>query len=280
MNALLETQGENLLNSLISAISGWVINTGIKIVISLLVLTVFFRIIKRIARKIAKAGEKEKYDKTIMKTASYAFSIGAKTLIIVSIVGYLGIDTSGITALIASLGVCIGLAVNGAVSNLAGGVIILVTRPFKVDDYIEAQGVSGTVEDIHMICTKIRTPDNKVIYIPNGSLINGNVINYSEKDTRRVDLKFDISYDSDYEKAKSLITDIVTSHKLTLADPEPFIRMSEHGESAIVITARAWVNKDDYWTVHFDLLESVKKAFDENGIEVPYNQLDVHVKNS
>ena len=280
MNALLETQGENLLNSLISALSGWVINTGIKIVISLFVLTVFFRIIKRIARKIAKAGEKEKYDKTIMKTASYAFSIGAKTLVIVSIVGYLGIDTSGITALIASLGVCIGLAVNGAVSNLAGGVIILITRPFKVDDYIEAQGVSGTVEDIHMICTKIRTPDNKVIYIPNGSLINGNVINYSEKDTRRVEVKFDISYESDYEKAKALITDIVTSHKLTLADPKPFIRMSEHGDSAIVITARAWVNKDDYWTVHFDLLESVKKAFDENGIEVPYNQIDVHVKNS
>lgn len=280
MNALLTTEGEGLLNSFISALSGWVINTGIKIVIALVILTVSFRIIKRIARRIAKAGEKEKYDKTIMKTASYAFSIAAKTLVLVSLIGYLGIDTSGITALIASLGVCVGLAVNGAVSNLAGGVILLVTRPFKVDDYIEAQDVSGTVEDIHMTCTKIRTPDNKVIYIPNGSLANGNIINYTEKDTRRVDVKFDISYESDYEKAKSLITDIVTAHPLTLDDPEPFVRMSEHGDNAIVITARVWVKNADYWTVNFDLLESVKQAFDENGIEVPYNQLDVHVKNA
>ena len=224
--------------------------------------------------------QNEKYDKTIMKTLSYLFSIGAKTLVLVCLIGYLGIDTSGITALIASLGVCIGLAVNGAVSNLAGGVIILVTRPFRVDDYIEAQDVSGTVEDIHMICTKIRTPDNKIIYVPNGALANGNIINYSEKDTRRLDLKFYIGYDSDYEKAKSLVWDIVTSHELALADPVPFVRMTEHADSAIIITARVWTKSGDYWTVNFDVLEAVKKAFDENGIEIPFNQLDVHVKNN
>ncbi len=280
MNALLSTDGSNWIDTAISSISGWVFNTGIKIVISLVVLLISFRIIKRITRKIAKKCDNEKYDKTIMKTLAYAFSIGAKTLVLVSIIGYLGIDTSGITALIASLGVCIGLAVNGAVSNLAGGVVILVTRPFKVDDYIEAQGVSGTVEDIHMICTKLRTPDNKVVYVPNGTLANGNIVNYSEKPTRRLELKFSISYESDYEKAKQIVWDVVTSHELVLEDPTPFVRMTEHADSAITITARVWTKNSDYWTVNFDLLESVKKALDENGIEIPYNQLDVHVKNN
>lgn len=279
MNVLLSTDSSHWLDAAISAVSGWVLNTGIKIIISLVILLISFRIIKRITRRITKKCEDGKYDKTIMKTLAYVFSIGAKTLVLVCLIGYLGIDTSGITALIASLGVCIGLAVNGAVSNLAGGVIILVTRPFKVDDYIEAQGVSGTVEDIHMICTKLRTPDNKVVYIPNGILSNGNIINYSEKDTRRVEVKFDISYDSDYNKAKQLIWDIVTAHELTLDDPAPFVRMTEHGDSAIVITARAWVKSSDYWTVNFDLLESVKESLEKNGIEIPYNQLDVHVKN-
>lgn len=279
MNALLKTNGSEMLDSAISAIASWVLNTGMKIIISLVLLFISFRIIKKITRKIAKKGESEKYDKTIMKTLAYAFSISAKTLVLVCLIGYLGIDTSGITALITSLGVCFGLAVNGAVANLAGGVIILVTRPFRVDDYIEAQGVSGTVEDIHMICTKIRTPDNKIIYVPNGELANGNIINYSEKDTRRVEVKFDISYDSDYNKAKQLIWDIVTSHELTLDDPAPFVRMTEHGDHSIIITVRAWVKSSDYWTLNFDLLEAVKVAFEENGIEVPYNQLDVHVKN-
>ena len=279
MNALLNTDSSHWLDAAINALSSWVLNTGIKILVSLIVLTISFRIIKKIARKITKKGEGGKYDKTITKTLAYAFSIAAKTIVIVSIIGYLGIDTSGITALIASLGVCIGLAVNGAVSNLAGGVIILVTRPFKVDDYIEAQGISGTVEDIHMICTKIRTPDNKVIYVPNGSLANGNIINYTEKETRRLELKFSIAYDSDYEKAKALIWDVVTSHELVLSDPTPFVRMTEHADSAITVTARVWTKNSDYWNVNFDLLESVKKALDENGIEIPYNQLDVHVKN-
>lgn len=279
MNALLNTDGSYWLDSAISALSGWVLSTGIKIIVSLIVLMISFRIIKKLTRKITKKGENGKYDKTITKTLAYVFSIGAKTIVLVSIVGYLGIDTSGITALIASLGVCIGLAVNGAVSNLAGGVIILVTRPFKVDDFIEAQGVSGTVEDIHMICTKIRTTDNKVIYVPNGALANDNIINYSEKETRRLELKFAIAYNADYEKAKALVWNLVTSHELTLDTPAPFVRMTAHGESSITLTARAWTKSSDYWTVNFDLLEAVKKAFDENGIEIPYNQLDVHVKN-
>lgn len=280
MNHLLEIAAqESTLTKIVDTLVSWCLNTGLKVLIAIVLLIASFRIVTLISRKIEKNGNKDKYDKTMMRTLAYVFNVGAKIVIAVCLVGYVGIDTGGITALIASLGVGIGLAVNGALSNLAGGVLILVTRPFKIDDYIEAQGEAGTVEDIHMVCTKLRTPDNKVVYLPNGALSNGNIINYSEKDIRRVDFSFMISYDDDFEQAKALVTDILTSHPLSLADPEPMVRVSEHGESGVRITARVWVKSEDYWTVHFDVLENVKKKFDENGITIPYNQLEVRLKN-
>ena len=259
-------------------IAGQIVHIGIKLLIAAAILLITFKIIKVVCRKIEKAGEKKGTDKTVMKTTAYAIKIVLQVIVIVCLVGFLGIDTSAITALIASFGVCIGLAVNGALSNLAGGVLILLTRPFKVDDFIEAQGISGVVSDIHITNTKIITGDNKVIYVPNGTLANGNIINYSEKDTRRVDLEFSIGYTSDSEKAKAIIMDIFEKHELVLKDPAPFVRMAAHGASAIQIKARAWVNNADYWTVYFDVTEAVKAEFDKNGIEIPFDQLDVHIK--
>lgn len=280
MNFILETEStaSDTLTKIVDTVVSWCLNTGIKVLIALVVLLISFRVVTVISRKIAKKGDKDKYDKTVMKTLAYIFNIGMKVVIAICLVGYVGIDTSGLTALVASFGVCIGLAVNGALSNVAGGVLIIVTRPFKIDDFIEAQGVSGTVEDIHMVCTKLRTPDNKVVYLPNGALSTGNIVNYSEKDTRRVDFTFSIAYDADFEKAKAIVLGLLTEHELTLDDPAPFVRVSEHGASSINITARAWVKSGDYWTVNFDIIEGVKKAFDENGIEIPFDQLDVHVK--
>ncbi|MBQ2714363.1 MAG: mechanosensitive ion channel [Clostridia bacterium] len=259
---------------------GWLKTDGVKIVIALLILLVSFRVITLIARRIEKRAlnGKRHFDKTLTKTLLYLFKIVLKILVVVCLIGYLGIDTSGLTALIASLGVCVGLAVNGALSNLAGGVLLIITRPFKVDDYIEACGYSGTVEDIRITQTRLRTPDNKVVYVPNGSLSTSTIVNYSEKDLRRVDFTFSIAYSNDFEKAKSIILDIAKAHELVLTDPEPFVRVSEHGASSINIVARVWVKSADYWTVNFDMLESIKKAFDEQGIEIPYNQLDVHLK--
>ena len=265
---------EAILNSIVN----WATNTGIKIIIALIILLISFKIIKVVCRKIEKSGEKKNADKTLMKTAAYAVGIVLRVVVVVCLIGYLGIDTSAITALIASFGVCVGLAVNGTLSNLAGGVLILVTRPFKVDDFIEAQGISGKVADIHITNTKIITGDNKVIYVPNGSLANGNIVNYSEKDTRRADFEFSIAYSADCEKAKAIISEILDKHELVLKDPAPFVRMSEHGNSAIKIVARAWTNSADYWTVYFDVLESVKAEFDKNGIEIPFDQVDVHIK--
>lgn len=281
MSFLLETTVSEPWASLFDTLLSWCLSTGVKIIISLLILIISFRIINLISRRIEKRAKgDQKHDKTITKVLLYIGKVGAKIIIVTCLVGYLGIDTSGLTALVTSLGVCAGLAVNGALSNLAGGVIIIFTRPFKIDDYIEVEGcdIAGTVEDIQIVCTKLRTPDNKTIYVPNGTLSNSNIINYSEKDTRRVGFTFTISYDNDFERAKSLIMDICSSHELVLTDPAPFVRLSEHGQSGIVITARVWVKSDDYWTVHFDILEAVKKSFDEQGITIPYNQLDVHIK--
>ena len=253
---------------------------GLKIVIALVILVVSFRVVTILTRKIEKKliNGKPHLDKTLVSTLFYVLRIVVKSLIVVCLIGYLGIDTSGLTALFVSFGACVGLAVNGALSNLAGGVLIIVTRPFKIDDYIEAQGMSGTVEDIHITTTKLRTPDNKVVYIPNGPLSSGTIINYSEKELRRVDFNFSISYQNDFEKAKALVMDILNAHELVLKDPEPFVRVSSHADSSITVTARAWVKNADYWTVNFDVLESVKASFDASGIEIPYNQLDVHVK--
>ena len=284
MNTLLETPIPNAsetLGMLVDKLLNWCLDSGLKIIIALVLLFISFKIINLIARKIQKKlKNNDKFDKTLVKTLTNIGKIGLKIAIIVCLIGYLGIDTSGLTALVTSLGVCVGLAVNGALSNLAGGFLILFTRPFKVDDYIEVEstGIAGTVEDIQIVCTKICTPDNKMIYVPNGTLSNSNIINYSEKDTRRVDFTFSIAYDNDFEKAKAIILAVCESHSLVLDDPAPLVRMAEHGQSSINITARVWVKSGDYWTVKFDILESVKKAFDKSGISIPYNQLDVHVK--
>ena len=242
---------------------------------------VAFRIVTVVTRRLEKKliDGKAKVDKTLAHTLFYILRITLKLVIVVCLIGFLGIDTSGLTALIASLGVCVGLAVNGALANLAGGVMILITRPFKVDDFIEAQGHSGTVEDIRITSTRIRTSDNKVIYIPNGSLSSGTITNYSELDLRRVDFTFSIGYADDFEKAKKLILAECDKHELILKDPAPFVRVSAHSASSIDIVTRVWVNSANYWTVNFDMLENVKKSFDENGIEIPYNQVDVHIKN-
>ena len=270
---------QTALDNFLNAVIGWATTAGIKIVISVIILIISFKIINSISKRIQKSGDNGKFDKTLAKTFAYIFSIGLKCLVAICLVGYLGIDTSGLAAVVTSFGVCAGLALNGALSNFAGGVLIIVTRPFKVDDFIEALGYSGTVEEIRIVNTKLRTPDNKVIYLPNGSLSAAEIVNYSENDTRRLDFTFSISYNADFERAKALINEAFDKHELVLHDMGYTIRVAAHNASSIDIAARLWVNSADYWTVNFDLLEEIKLVFDKEGIEIPYNQLDVHVKN-
>lgn len=267
-----------------ATVQNWLTNTGIKILVSIVILIVSFAIINRISKSIEKRGKKledtKKVDKTLYRTLSYVVKIGLKVLFVVALVSYLGINTSGITALIASLGVGVGLAVNGTLSNLAGGVLILITRPFRVDDFICACGYEGTVQDILICHTKLRTSDNKVVYLPNGKLSTSEIVNYTEKGTRRVDVTFSIAYENDFEKAKAIILETAKNDELIFTDPAPSVRMSAQSSSSIDLGAKFWCKADDYWTVKANMLENVKKAFDDGGIDIPYPQLDVHVKPS
>ena len=259
-------------------VQNWLTNTGIKIAIMIVSFSLINWICKKIAKRAdKKVAENKKIDKTIYKTVSYVVKVALKVLVVIALIGYVGIDTSAITALIASLGVGVGLAINGTLSNFAGGVLILITRPFKDDDYIQACGYEGTVEDIRICHTRLRTIDNKVVYLPNGKLSTSEIVNYSEKDLRRVDLTFSISYSDDFEKAKAVIADVCAQNEFILKDPEPSVRVSAQSASSIDILTRVWCKNADYWTVNFDMLENVKKAFDQNGITIPFNQLDVHV---
>ncbi|MBR6348105.1 MAG: mechanosensitive ion channel [Spirochaetales bacterium] len=266
--------------NIIETVRDWALSTGLKIVFAIIILLISFRIITVISRRIEKKLEKSgKFDKTLVRTLSYAGRILIKIVIASCMVGYLGVDTSGIAALIASLGVGIGLAVNGALSNFAGGVLLLVTRPFKVGDYICAQGTEGIVEDIKIISTKVVTLDNKVVHLPNGALSSGNIINYSEKEIRRVDLDFSVA-GNDPEQVRSLILGVCDADEKVLKDPAVFVRVTDYGAgNGVKVTMRAWTKTAQYWDTYFDLLNGVRKAFEANNIVIPFNQLDVHIKN-
>lgn len=259
------------------AVKEWIFTQGYKIVVALLIWFISFKIVNAVTRKFEKSASLKKHDKTIVRTLLYVLRVGLKIVIMVCLVGYVGIDTSGLSALVASLGVTVGLALNGALGNLAGGMLIILTRPFRLDDYIEAMGYSGTVEAINLTNTKLCTPDNKVVYLPNGSLSSASIVNYSEKDIRRVDNTFEIAKDADVEKAKQILHEIASNHELVLKNPEPYVRITAHNVNSTGLTLRVWVNNQDYWTVNADVLESVKTAFDQNGIVMPIQQVEVNV---
>ena len=171
----------------------------------------------------------------------------------------------------------IGLALQGGLSNIAGGLMILIFKPFKVGDYIQTQGLEGTVKSITMFYTTITTIDNKVIQLPNGNLSNSNIVNFSYNKNRRVDLEISVSYNTDIEKVKKVINKIIENHELILQEEEKLIRLKTHADSALIFTLRVWTKTENYWSVYFDLMESIKKEFDKNKIEIPYKQIDVHL---
>ena len=267
------------MEALKETVAGWA-TTGAKVIVALIILLIAFKLINAVARKVEKKLlEAGKLDKTLVKALTNIVKIALKVIVVISLAGFLGIDTTGLAALGAALGVSAGLAVNGALSNFAGGALLLVTRPFKIGDYISAQGYEGVVEDIRIVNTKIVTVDNKVVYLPNGALSSGSILNFSEKDLRRVDHVFSVG-GNDPEKVKEIILKVCGECDKVLQDPAPFARESDYGAgNGVKVTLRAWAKTGDYWDVYFDLLEKINAAFDANGIVIPFNQLDVHVKN-
>lgn len=253
---------------------------SMKLIIGLLVLLIGFKIIKKIVNNFVLFLEKREIDITLIRFLESLIGTGLKVLLALTIlVGYWGIELTGLTAILTSAGVAIGLALQGSLSNFAGGFIILLIRPFKVGDYIETGIYDGTVEQIGLFYTQLTTIDNKLILIPNGTLSNGSLINYSAKENRRVDMTFSVGYENDVTKVKNVLIDIINKNKLILDDPEKFVGISAHGPSSVDFMIKVWCKTEDYWTIHFDLLEQVKIRFDEENISIPYPQMDVHFKN-
>lgn len=193
------------------------------------------------------------------------------------LLGYLGVPMTSLVALLSVLGLALSLAIQGTLSNLAGGIMLLTAHPFSAGDFVEAAGVSGTVQEVGLVYTKLFTTDNKVVYIPNGEISAKTLTNYNGNPTRRVELLFSLSYEADPEAARKVLTGLVEAHPLVLSDPEPLIRVNAYGSSAVEYVVRAWCATDDYWTVRFDLLEQARPALEAAGIEMTYDHLNVHV---
>ncbi|HBE9443990.1 mechanosensitive ion channel protein,MscS family [Clostridioides difficile] len=256
----------------------WATTSGVKLIIGILILSIGFKIIKKFVNHVMLLLSKRDIDLTLRRFLKSLLLSVLKVAVIIIVLEYWGMSLSSFAAVIASAGVAIGLALQGSLSNFAGGFIILLIRPFKVGDYIEAAGHGGTVEQIGLFYTQLVTPDNKQILIPNGSVSNDSLINYSAKNTRRVDLTFSVGYEDDILHVRRVLKDIVNNHKLIINEPEPFIGVVEHGDNAIKFATRVWCNTEDYWTIYLDLLEEVKVRFDEEGITIPYPKMDLTVK--
>ncbi|HBF0594709.1 TPA: mechanosensitive ion channel family protein [Clostridioides difficile] len=256
----------------------WATTSGVKLIIGILILSIGFKIIKKFVNHVMLVLSKRDIDLTLRRFLKSLLLSVLKVAVIIIVLEYWGMSLSSFAAVIASAGVAIGLALQGSLSNFAGGFIILLIRPFKVGDYIEAAGHGGTVEQIGLFYTQLVTPDNKQILIPNGSVSNDSLINYSAKNTRRVDLTFSVGYEDDILHVRRVLKDIVNNHKLIINEPEPFIGVVEHGDNAIKFAARVWCKTEDYWTIYLDLLEEVKVRFDEEGITIPYPKMDLTVK--
>lgn len=258
----------------------WMTTSGIKLVIALVILIVGWKLIKKFIKSFMKILKNKNFDPSVSTFLEAFMEIALRVVLIISLLEYIGFNLAGLTAVVASAGLALGLALQGSLSHFAGGVLILILRPFKVGDYIESSNYSGTVEKISIFYTYLVTGDNKEVLIPNGKLANGSLINYSTKDTRRVDLTIGIGYEDDLIMAKNILYNILRGHNLILNEPEPFVAVCEQADSSLNFTVRAWAKRTDYWTVKFDLLETIKLRFDEEGINIPYPQMDLTIKNS
>ncbi len=256
----------------------WTATTGFKLIIGVLIISIGFKIINKIVSHFVNFLEKREVDVTVIRFLNSLTSVSLKVALTIPVLGYWGIELSGIAAIVASAGVAIGLALQGSLSNFAGGFIILLIRPFKVGDYIETGIYSGVVEQIGLFYTHLTTVDNKQILIPNGILSNGSLINYSAKPTRRVDLIFSVGYENNIYQVKEVLLDVISKNEQILKDPEPFVGITAHGPSSVDFVVRVWCKTEDYWNVHNYLLETVKVRFDEEKISIPYPQMDLHLK--
>ncbi len=265
-------------NAVVDAVVRAVTSFGLKLLAASVVFFVSHKFIKKFRNWIRTSERFNKFDEGVRSFLVSFCGIVLYMILAITITVMIGIPSTSLITALASCGVAIGLALQGSLSNFAGGIMILIFKPFKVGDYIKTEEAAGTVSEITTVYTILHTPDNKVITIPNGILTNSVIENYSAVEKRRIDFVFSVSYDSNVDEVKAVITEVISSHEKVVPDPAPFARLSEHGENALVFTARVWSKTEDYWDVKFDIMENMKRAFDKNGISIPFPQMDVHIK--
>ncbi|MFD0989276.1 mechanosensitive ion channel family protein [Mariniflexile jejuense] len=252
---------------------------GLKVIAAIILWIVGSWVIKKILKTSRKIMTKSSYDESLQKFLLNLLNWALKILLIITLLGTLGVPTTSFAAIIAAAGLAVGLALQGSLGNFAGGVLIMIFKPFKIGDLIEAQGEVGVVKQIEIFTTKLTGLSNREIIIPNGALSNGNIINFTTEGTRRVDLVFGVSYDADIKKTKEVLMNVLTSHPKVIDTPAPTVNVLELADSSVNFAVRPWCNAEDYWAVYFEVTENTKIALDAAGIEIPYpHQVEIQRK--
>ncbi len=248
-----------------------------KLVAGIVILIIGFYLINFFTRSLKKVMDKKGVDPTLIPFLSSIFSVLLKAMVLISVASMVGIQTTSFVAVIGAAGLAVGLALQGSLSNFAGGVLIILFRPYRVGDFVETTGQAGTVHSIQILYTVLKSPDNKTIVIPNSAAMGGTITNYSVEDNRRLDLVFGVSYSDDIKKVKELLTKMAMDDKRVIKEPAPFIAIKEMADSSVNFLFRVWVKKEDYWPMTFDMQERVKTTFDKEGVSIPFPQRDVHL---
>jgi len=254
-----------------------VIFYGPKLIGALLTLAIGWWVIKIIQGALKKSFEKREMEPSLRGFLNSVIGILLKVMLFISVIGMMGVEMTSFIAVLGAIGLAIGMALSGTLQNFAGGVMILLFKPFKVGNYIQAQGHSGTVNEIQIFNTILKTPDNVTIIIPNGVLSTNSMTNYSTEPRRRVDFVFGIGYGDDVAKAKKVLSDLMSKDDRILKEPAPFLAVKELGDSSVNIVVRVWAEAKDYWGIHFDMNENVYNAFNKEGLNIPFPQMDVHL---
>ena len=264
------------LEQVIQQVITFCVDAGKSILLAAVIFIAGRFLISVINRLVAQMLERRKIEATIQSFLRSFINILLTILLLISVVSALGVNTTSFAALLASAGVAVGMALSGNLQNLAGGLIILLFKPYKVGDYVDAQGVSGTVKEIQIFHTVLITPDNKIIYVPNGSLSSGSETNYSLSQLRRVDWTVGVEYGTEIEKVRQTVLDLIKKDGRILTEPAPFIALSALADSSVNITIRVWVKNEDYWGVFFDMNQNIYEVFNREGISFPFPQVTVH----
>ncbi len=250
---------------------------GLKVVAAVVILVVGRWVARAVTNFVKKLMTKSKVDEILVRFVGNLSYVALLAFVIIAALNQLGIQTASFIAIIGAAGLAVGLALQGSLSNFAAGVLMIIFKPFKVGDFIEGAGVTGSVEEIQIFTTQLKTPDNKTIIVPNSKIMGDNITNFTMKGTRRLDMVFGIGYGDDIDKARQIIEEVIGHDQRLLQDPAPVVLVSELADSSVNLTLRVWISVDDYWDFYFETLEKVKKQFDAQGISIPFPQRDIHV---